>query len=157
MNDYSVSAYDLPRATRKIWNEINGAICTVKFKYNVSYIYNVPISKAVLPHIWFLYMYLFGGRNVGIFEWAASGTFGSCISPTVNTTFLSVRENLQRPGANLYSQLLRVEDRNILFWCEKGKNCQKWSQRPFFVVRRKVLDKTHQHRMKILWLVFFFP
>lgn len=34
MNDYSVSD-DLPRATRKIWDEINGAICPVKFSYKI--------------------------------------------------------------------------------------------------------------------------
>lgn len=35
----------LPRATRKIWDEINGAICCVKCRYNISQFYNVTISQ----------------------------------------------------------------------------------------------------------------
>lgn len=36
MKGYSLSAYDLPSATRKTWDEINGGIYTVKMKDNIS-------------------------------------------------------------------------------------------------------------------------
>lgn len=79
-NDYSLSAYDLPGATRKKkkgWNKR----CYLYCKYN-----NALIPKADLPHK-ILFLLFIWGWEVGLFwfgffllKWTASGTYRGCIS-----------------------------------------------------------------------------